>query len=79
MVDTKVAIFSSDCNSDDWRRMVEGIVNRKKSKWLVFGGYNPHKDNISNLSKTLINIIKNALASKMLKTLAQLILFSQIG
>ena len=29
----------------------EGIffeINLKKSKWLLFGGYNPHKDNISN-------------------------------
>ena len=28
----------------------EGIffeINHKKSKWLLFGGYNPHKDNIS--------------------------------
>ena len=32
----------------------EGIffeINLKKSKWLLFGGYNPHKDNISNFLK----------------------------
>ena len=34
----------------------EGIffeINLKKSKWLVFGGYNPHKDYISNFLNTL--------------------------
>ena len=35
---------------------LEGIffeINLKKSKWLVFGGYNPHKDNISNFMNQL--------------------------
>ena len=34
----------------------EGIffeINLKKSKWLLFGGYNPHKDNISNFLNQL--------------------------
>ena len=35
---------------------LEGIffeINLKKSKWLVFGGYNPQKDNISNFMNQL--------------------------
>ena len=28
-------------------------INLKKSKWLLFGGYNPHKDNISNFLNQL--------------------------
>ena len=34
----------------------EGIffeINLKKSKWLLFGGYNPHKENISNFLNQL--------------------------
>ena len=32
----------------------EGIffeINLKKSKWLVFGGYNPNKNNIGNFTR----------------------------
>ena len=33
----------------------EGIfleLNLRKSKWLLFGGYNPHKDSISDFVNT---------------------------
>ena len=39
---------------------IEGIfieLNLKRSKWLVFGGYNPSKDNISNFVTRIVPII----------------------
>ena len=39
---------------------IEGIfleLNLKRSKWLVFGGYNPSKDNIADFVKELVTIL----------------------
>ena len=44
----------------------EGIfleLNHRKSKWLLFGGYNPHKDSISNFVNTLEPIMDTYLPS----------------
>ena len=38
-------------------------LNLRKSKWLLFGGYNPHKDSISNFVNTLEPILDTYLPS----------------
>ena len=37
--------------------------NLRKSKWLLFGGYNPHKDSVSNFVNTLEPILDTYLPS----------------
>ena len=60
MIYVRCDIPCSLINNHLYSKLIEGIsleINLRKSKWFLFGGYNPNKCTISSFTKILSSIL----------------------